>query len=295
MTEDGMSPRDLRVRSIGHHGFHNIAYREWGDANERKTVFCVHGLTRNSHDFDPLARVLAARRRVICPDLAGRGRSDWLAHPRDYHLIQYNLDLTVLAARIGAEKFDWIGTSLGGLMGIALAGVPNSPIRRLVINDIAPEIPVPALRRLSFYIGEDRCFPNLNALEMHLRETLASFGPMTDTDWHRMAETSSIAAKGGYCLAYDPRIAHNFRHYWLLIHANLWRYWDRITCPVLILRGANSDFLTPFLLERMLRRLPHAEVIEFEGVGHAPTLNAPDQIDPVAKWLKSDAPGKAAN
>jgi pimeloyl-ACP methyl ester carboxylesterase len=291
MTEEERFPRELRVRSIGHHGFHQIAYRDWGDVNARKTLFCVHGLTRNSHDFDPLARVLAGRNRVICPDLAGRGRSDWLENSRDYHLLQYNLDLTVLAARIGAESFDWIGTSLGGLMGIALAGIPNSPIRRLVINDIAPEIPVPALRRISLYIGEDRRFPDLEALEAHLRETLASFGPMTDTDWRRMAETSSIPTNGGYRLAYDPGIAQNFRNYWLLIHANLWRFWDRIRCPVLILRGTDSDFLTPFLLERMLRRLPHAEVIEFEGVGHTPTLNAPDQIDPVQEWLNSGAPG----
>ena len=135
-----MEPRDETVRSIGRHGYHRIAYRDWG-APSAPTVFCVHGLSRNSRDFDPLARVLAENHRVVCPDLVGRGRSDWLADPTDYHLLQYNLDLTVLAARIGAENFDWIGTSLGGLMGIALAGIPNSPIRRLVINDVAPEIP----------------------------------------------------------------------------------------------------------------------------------------------------------
>lgn len=295
MTNGGPAARHAAVRSIGRHGFHNIAYLDWGDPAAAEIAFCVHGLSRNSHDFDPLARVLAARRRVICPDLAGRGRSDWLEDSSDYNLLQYNLDLTVLAARIGAERFDWIGTSLGGLMGIALAGLPNSPIRRLVINDTAPKIPAQALRRVGHYLGADRRFPDLEALEAHLRETLGSFGPMTDADWRRMAETSSMAVNGDYRLAYDPGIAKNFRHYWLLVHTNLWRYWDRITCPVLILRGTTSDFLTPFLLERMLRRLPHAEVIEFEGVGHTPTLNAPDQIDPVDEWLNSDAPDATAN
>jgi pimeloyl-ACP methyl ester carboxylesterase len=295
MTDGGPAPRQATIRSIGRHGFHNIAYLDWGDTGAADVAFCVHGLSRNSHDFDPLARVLAARRRVVCPDLVGRGRSDWLHDPTDYNMLQYNLDLTVLAARIGAERFDWIGTSLGGLMGIALAGMPNSPIRRLVINDIAPEIPVPALRRLARYLGADRRFTDLKALELYLRETLASFAPMTDADWRRMAETSSSATDGGFRLAYDPRIARNFRHYWLLIHANLWHYWDSIDCPVLILRGTDSDFLTPNLLERMLRRLPHAEVIEFQGVGHTPTLNAPDQIDPVDAWLNRDAPGAAAN
>lgn len=288
MKDREPEPRQAAVRSIGRHGFHNIAYRDWGDPAAAEVVFCVHGLSRNSHDFDPLARVLAARRRVICPDLAGRGRSDWLEDPSDYNLLQYNLDLTVLAARVGAESFDWIGTSLGGLMGIALAGISNSPIRRLVINDVAPEIPAQALRRLALYLGQDRRFPDLEALEAHLRETFAPFGPMTDADWRRMAETSSIGTTGDFRLACDPGIAQNFRRYWLLIHTNLWRYWDRITCPVLILRGTASDFLTPLLLERMLRRLPHAEVIEFEGVGHTPTLNAPGQIAPVHDWLDAE-------
>ena len=279
-------PGDATVRSIGRHGYHRIAYREWGDP-AAPVVFCVHGPSRNSHDFDPLARVLAASRRVICPDIVGRGRSDWLADPSDYHLIQYNLDMTVLAARVGAESFDWIGTSLGRLMGIVLAGVPNSPIRRLVINDIAPEVPTAALQRLALYLGADRRFLDLEAVEAHLRETLAPFGPMTAADWRRMAETSSVKTDKGYRLAYDPGIAQNFRRFWLPIHANLWRYWDQITCPVLIFRGAESDFLTPLLLERMLRRLPHAEVLEFDGVGHTPTLNAAEQIDPVMQWLDS--------
>jgi pimeloyl-ACP methyl ester carboxylesterase len=176
---------------------------------------------------------------------------------------------------------------LGGLMGIVLAGVPNSPIRRLVINDIAPEVPMTALQRLAIYLGADRRFPDVAAVEAHLRETLAPFGPMTEADWRRMAETSAVATEGGYRLAYDPGIAHNFRRFWLPIHANLWRYWERISCPVLILRGTESDFLSPLLLERMVRRLPHAEVVEFEGVGHTPTLNAATQIEPLLHWLRS--------
>lgn len=278
-------PRDCRARSIGRHGYHQIAYRDWGDRDAGETVFCVHGLTRNSRDFDPLARVLARDRRVICPDLVGRGGSDWLADPADYHLLQYNLDFTVLEARIGAERFDWIGSSLGALMGMSLAGLPNAPIRRLVVNDIAPEVPFAALRRVTSYMGEKDLFPDLAAVEAHLRETLAPFGPMTDADWRRMAETSSVATEEGYRMAYDPGILQNFRRYWLIVHFNLWRYWEKIACPVLILRGTESDFLTQPLLDRMLRLLPHAEVIEFEGVGHTPTLNAPEQINPVLEWF----------
>lgn len=280
--------REAWVQSIGRHGYHRIAYREWGDPAAAETVFCVHGLTRNRHDFDPLARKLAVRRRVVCPDLAGRGRSDWLADPTDYHLLQYNLDLTVLAARIGAERFDWIGNSLGGLMGISLAGSRNSPIRRLVVNDIAPEVPIAALQRVTRYMPDSHNFADLHEVEAFLRETLAPFGPMTDADWRRMAETSAQKAESGYRLAFDPGIVQNFRRYWLIVHFNIWRYWERITCPVLILRGTESDFLTQPLLDKMVRRLPHADVIEFEGVGHTPTLNAPEQIEPLIRWLDAN-------
>ena len=279
------TPRWSRIRSVGRHGFHHIAYRDRGEATAAATTFCVHGLTRNSHDFDALARRLAKDRRVVCPDLAGRGRSDWLADPDDYHLAQYNVDLTVLAARIGAESFDWIGTSLGGMMGIAFAGVPNSPVRRLVVNDIAPEVPLSALWRVAKYMHKDRRFADLAEVEAHLRDILAPFGPMTDDDWRRMARTSATETESGYRLAFDPGISRNARRTSLLIHFNLWRDWERIACPVLILRGAESDFLTPALLARMRRRLPHAEVVEFEGVGHAPTLNAAAQIDIVQNWL----------
>lgn len=279
---------DEAVRSIGRRGFHRIAYRDWGDRTA-PVVFCVHGLSRNSRDFDPLAAVLSESRRVICPDIVGRGRSEWLADPSDYHLIQYNLDMTVLAARVGVDRFDWVGTSLGGLMGIVLAGAPKSPIQRLVINDIAPEVPLTALHRLALYLGRAPRFADLASVEAHLREAFAPFGPMTDGDWRRMAETSVLGGEGSYRLAYDPGIAQNFRQFWLPLNANLWRYWDRITCPVLILRGGNSDFLTPALLARMTRRLPHAEVIEFAGVGHTPTLNAPGQIGPVIDWLLNES------
>ncbi len=284
----GLTPvRDSSVRSIGRHGFHRIAYRDWGEATAVRTVFCVHGLTRNSHDFDPLARRLAADRRVVCPDLVGRGRSEWLTDPADYNLVQYNIDLAVLAARIGADSFDWIGTSLGGLMGIAFAGLPDSPIRRLVVNDIGPEVPLPALWRVSRYMYKDHRFADLEQVEAHLRDALAPFGPMTDADWRHMARTSVIECGDGLRLAFDPGISRNARRSSLLIHLNLWRYWDRITCPVLILRGAESDFLPPRLLERMCRRLPHAEVIEFEGVGHVPTLNSGEQIDILQDWLET--------
>lgn len=278
-------PRTGRVRCISRHGFHNIAYRDWGNEASPNKVLCVHGLTRNSHDFDPLAARLAAHSRVICPDLAGRGDSDWLSDPADYNLLQYNMDMTVLSAKFGYESFDWIGTSLGGLMGIALAGIENSPVRRLIVNDVAPEIPYSALHRITRYMGDAPHFPDLGSVEQHLRTTLAPFGPMTDDDWARMARHSVLAAESGYVMHHDPGIMQNFRRYSVFMHFSLWRYWDKIKCPILILRGKDSDFLTGSLLRKMLDRLPQAEAIEFDGVGHTPTLNAPEQIDPILDWM----------
>ncbi len=276
---------DGKVRCISRHGFHHVAYRDWGNPRAKHTVMCVHGLTRNSRDFDVLAARLSADSRVICPDLVGRGKSDWLSDPADYNLLQYNMDMTVLAAKVGLQDLTWIGTSLGGLMGMALAGIENSPINRLVVNDVAPVIPRPALRRITSYVEERRHFPDLASVESHLRTTLEPFAPMTDDDWAHMTEHSSVEVADGFLMHHDPDIMQNFRRYWVFTHFSLWRYWDKITCPVLILRGTESDFLTENLLDEMLQRLPHAQAIEFEGVGHTPTLNVPEQIDPILDWL----------
>lgn len=279
--------RDRSLLSIGRYGFHEIAYRDWGHRSTQETVLCVHGLTRNSHDFDVLASRLAGDRRVVCPDLVGRGASGWLSHPSEYHLLQYNLDATVLTARLGDKTYDWIGTSLGGLMGIALAGMRKSPIRRLIVNDIAPIVPMAALRRISSYIDSDATFDDLTQVKERLRDIYQDFGPMTDHDWAHMAQHSVQETAQGSVLGHDPAIMHNFRAYWLGVHFNLWSYWEAIDCPVLILRGTESDFLTERLLSEMLSRLPHADFLEFEDVGHTPTLNHESQIGLIVDWLNN--------
>lgn len=285
------APRSGSVRCINSKSYHQIAYQDWGDIDSKETIFCLHGLTRNSHDFDALAHKLGQKRRVVCPDTVGRGKSDWLPDHEDYQMQQYNMDFTVLAASIGCEQFDLIGTSLGGMMGMVLAGMKNSPIRRLVINDIAPEVPHTAMSRLGSYLHLDPEFQNLEEVEAHLRKTLSPFNPMKDEDWQHLAQTSTRQTESGYKLAFDPDISNTYgRRYWYLMYFNLWKYWVRIKCPVLILRGKDSDFLSEHLLDRMLRKLPQAEAIEFENTGHTPTLNAPEQIDPILKWLDKTKP-----
>ena len=286
--EDGPQPdRTGSVRSISRHGFHNVAYSEWGNPENAEKTLCVHGLTRNGRDFDALANRLSENAHVVCPDLVGRGNSDWLSNAEDYNLLQYNIDVTVLLEKVGFKQCDWIGTSLGGLMGISLASLDNSPIRRLVINDVGPTIPQQAMRRILSYVGSGKTFQTFDEAEIHLRHTLSPFGPMTDDDWARMTFNSTKETENGLVMHNDPGIMQNFRRYGLFLYFSLWMQWERITCPVLILRGTQSDFLTENLLQRMTTRLPHADVIEFEGVGHTPTLNAPEQIEPVLEWLQS--------
>lgn len=287
----GFEPEFGVVDSISSKGFHKLFYREWkhpdlGERGNRKTpVMCLHGLTRNSRDFDNLASHLCTGRRVICPDTVGRGHSDWLRSNNDYNLPQYNLDVAVVAAQAGVANYDIVGTSLGGLMGIVLASMDRSPIRRLVINDIGPEIPMPALKRLGRYVGENPLFETIEEVDAYVREKYEPFGPMSDDEWREIAEYSSYKNTDGYRMAYDPTIAENYKKYWLLTYFNIWEYWEKIECPVLILRGTESDFLTENLRDRMLESLPHAELIEFEGAGHTPTLRSLEQINPIREWL----------
>jgi pimeloyl-ACP methyl ester carboxylesterase len=277
------------IRSISKQHFHRIAYTEWGDPDSDRVALCVHGLSRQGRDFDFLAASLASRGyRVICPDLAGRGRSGWLADPEDYALPQYSVDMTVLLARLGVERVDWIGTSLGGLVGMILAGLPDSPVRRLVINDIGPFIPWAALRRIGDNLrAAPADFPDLKSVEEYFREILTHFGELTKAQWEHLAAHSVMATpEGRYRLRYDRRIAEAFRP-GRVYNVSLWGYWDAITCPVLVLRGADSDLLLPETAAQMAARGPRAQVVEIPECGHAPALMGDEQIEIVTSWLTS--------
>jgi pimeloyl-ACP methyl ester carboxylesterase len=283
-----MQPQQGQILGLSPSGFHKIAYLDWQRHTDGNTLICVHGLTRNSHDFDTLAENLLTSvpsiGRVVCPDVVGRGASDWLTDPAQYGYPQYLADMTALIARLDVGSIDWIGTSMGGLIGMSLAALPNSPIRRLVLNDIGPVISKASLQRISDYVGLDYRFSSLDALERHLRKIHAPFGPLTDTQWQYMARCSQRKLDDGNLgLAYDPAIAHNVKLG--VADVDLWALWERITCPVLVLRGADSDILSAEVAQMMTARGPKAELITFAGVGHAPALMAQDQIDIVTRWL----------
>ena len=268
-------------------GFHRIAYTEWGSPREQRVAVCVHGLTRSGRDFDVLARALQRRYRVACPDIAGRGHSDWLTDKSQYTFITYCADMTALLARLRGKSVDWIGTSMGGQIGMILAAQPNSPIRRLVLNDIGPLVPKEAPRRmLSYAAKQPEPFKSLAAAERYMREIYAPFGKLSKAEWAHITRHSLHAIKGGrYALAYDPSLVEPLKEM-QRADFHIWPLWDRIRCPVLVLRGAESDVLLRSTAEEMQTRGPPVELVEYEGIGHAPRLTSPEQVRLVCDWLR---------
>ena len=271
-------------------GFHRISYTEWGDARSTHVVICVHGLTRNARDFDTLAQALEPGCRVICPDLVGRGQSDWLERKEDYAYPQYMADMAALIARVTAgsnatHMIDWVGTSVGGFIGMLLAAAAHNPIRRLVVNDIGPVIPKAALERIAMYIGKAPRFASLAEAESYVRAVSTSFGPLTDDQWrHLTVHNVRQESDGAWVMNYDPGIGAAFAS----LPADdiaFWDQWDRIKAPTLILRGAQSDLLTATTAIEMTRRGPATRLVELPGVGHAPALMADDQVHAVRDFL----------
>jgi pimeloyl-ACP methyl ester carboxylesterase len=270
-------------------GFRRMAYVEWGEPDNPRVVLCVHGLTRNGRDFDVLARALSASHRVICPDILGRGLSDWLDDAKGYSYPFYMADMVALLARAGVETVDWVGTSMGGILGMMMASAGRAPLRRMVVNDVGGLIPKAALERIATYVGRDPTFASLAEGEAYLRRTHAAFGPLTDAQWRHLAEYGlRLGDQGRWALAYDPAIREV-----LVAQApkdtELWPLWDLIACPVLVVHGRDSDLLLPGTVDEMRRRGPACQVVEVDGVGHAPALMDETQVAAVVSWLTADA------
>jgi pimeloyl-ACP methyl ester carboxylesterase len=273
--------------SLNSNGFHRVAYTQWGDSDNPRVLVCVHALTRNGRDFDTLAAALAGDYRVVCPDVVGRGASDWLTDKSDYGYPQYLSDMAALVAHLNADSVHWVGTSMGGLIGMLLAALPGSPVTRMVMNDVGPLIPKAALERIAGYVGDDPHFSDLQELDEYLREIYAPFGPFTDEQWQGLVRSSARAldnAKIG--LAYDPGIAEPLKAM-PKEDVDLWSTWSKVPCPVLVIRGEQSDLLLADTAEQMTTSGPGAELAVLAGMGHAPTLMSEDQIALVSDWLSA--------
>jgi len=293
-----MKPRLRDVPVLGRDGFRRLAYAEWGSPSAEQTVVCVHGVSRNGRDFDVLADDLAEHgARVICPDLPGRGRSDWLSSPTHYTDRAYLRAIATLIARLDVEKVDWIGTSLGGHVGMLMAAEAGSPIRSLVLNDFGARVSAASLRRIGAYLRKHWSFGSIDEAETHLREILAPFGSLTDAQWRHLAE-NSVTAEGDARLRFhhDPAIAMRFAMP-VIFDIVLWQLWDAVECPVLVLRGAESDLLSAETVEEMKRRGPGGQAgrvrsVEIPGCGHAPALMDAGQIAIVREFLSSAPPAR---
>ncbi len=290
-----------------------MAWWQWGDAEAAHAVVCVHGLTRQGRDFDVLARALlqcAARQRrrvrVICPDVAGRGQSDWLRDPTDYQYPVYVADMLTLLGALHAQApltdFDWVGTSMGGVIGMTLAGMPGlplpAPLGRQLLNDVGPGIAWAAIERILDYVGKAPRFPTVGAGAAYLRALSAGFGPIDDAGWLALSRPMLKQAPDGlWDLHYDPAIATPMAQFTPEALAQgevaLWQLYDRITARTLVLHGTDSDLLSADTVRAMAERGPRASRVDFAGVGHAPMLIADDQLRVVLDFLLPDPTGLA--
>ena len=279
-----------------------LAWWQWGSPTAPRVVVCVHGLTRQGRDFDVLSQALveqaAGQVRVVCPDIAGRGYSDWLPDPMGYGMPTYACDMAALLAHLHQQApvshLDWVGTSMGGLIAMAFFGTPALggawPLKRLVFNDVGPQIEWAAIERIKTYVGVPVVFDSLDQATDFAVQSLVTFGPHTREQWaaltrHQLRERP----EGSYTFHYDPRIAQPFAQSTQAQHEEgtgyLWQVWDGLTAPTLLLRGADSDLLSAAAAQAMTRRGPRATLVEFPGVGHAPMLVVPDQVQAVLEFL----------
>jgi pimeloyl-ACP methyl ester carboxylesterase len=268
-------------------GLHQMAYKEWGEPDNPNVLVCVHGVTRVSDDFDNLAQSLCKDYRVVCPDVVGRGRSGSLANPQLYRLPQYVSDMVTLLARVLAngerQTVDWFGTSMGGLIGLGLASLPDSPVSKLVLNDIGPTLDSQAIQRIGDYIAQEVRFPTFRAGAEFVKMVSTTFGQHTDAEWHKLAaDVLRQDSDGSWVRHYDMGLALPFQSVTpesaAADEAMLWAAYDAIRCPTLLVRGAESDLLSRETAEAMTQRGPKAKLVEIPGVGHAPTFLHDDQI-----------------
>ena len=274
------------VQCLGPGGLHRMAYTEWGDPANPRVLVCVHGLTRNARDFDFLAAALADQYRVVCVDIVGRGQSDWLSDPSGYTVQHYVADMVTLLARLDVPQVDWVGTSMGGLIGMALASMADSPIRRLVLNDIGPEITVEAIERIVSYVGLDPRWANFDEAMAYVRLVSAPFGNLSEAQWQHLTEHAVRRYDdGSWGFRYDPAIAAPFKTAFTGEPIDLWPLYERIACPVLALRGEHSDLLLKDAFLKMGERGPRAKLLEIPGVGHAPMFLEAGQVAPVREFL----------
>lgn len=278
------------VTSCSTTGLHSLAYTDWGDIENPDILICSHGLTRNKHDFDALAKKLSIKRRVVCFDLPGRGESSWLNNKLAYDYNQYTIDALMIIARTGVNKVSWLGTSMGGLLGMALASLENSPIKQLILNDVGPFIPKSALMRIADYVGNPPCFDTTSELDKYIRTIYAGFGELTNEQWeHIVRYGQRVLDSGQFTLNYDPGIAQAFKSK-PLEDIDLWPVWNNIQQRTLVIHGMNSDLLERSTTKKMIETHVKSELLEIQNTAHSPALMNNTDINAIERWLDKAEP-----
>ena len=273
---------DKRFKALAGTRFVDIAYREWGAADNPRVAVCVHGLSRSRLDFDDLAAALAKDWRVFAVDMPGRGASAWLDDKSLYGYPLYEQVCAGLLAVTGAEDVAWIGTSMGGILGMRLASRPGAPISRLVLNDIGPFIPAEGRRHNQADFGKDPRFASEADGIAHVRKTRSVFGPFDDKDWEKFGRDSLRRLDDGqWTLHYDPGLATAAP----ITDTDMWALWPGVRVPTLVVWGLESKILNAATVDRMAKSGPRAEVFPVPGVGHCPGLTTADQIEAVASFI----------
>lgn len=306
-----ISPRVESIACTSPAGIHKMAYYDWGDPENRDVLLCVHGLTRNGRDFDAVAQRLSRRYRVICPDIVGRGLSDWLPNPAGYQVPQYASDILTLLARLQPASLTWLGTSMGGLIAMVYCGLvakahrgkaptpparqhatipdPIVPITRLVLNDVGPRVEPESLLRIGAYLSEIKEFDSYASAVAYIREASASFGLQTDAQWDMFARHYFVEKDGKWIKHYDPSIAGGFVGMTPESMAKgeqyLWGVFEGIAAPTLVLHGDQSDLLAASSVQRMTSCNPNVSAVDIPGVGHAPSLMIDHEIDLIEEFL----------
>lgn len=290
----GMIMQAIRqsVQCISPTGLHQMSYKEWGEPDNPRVLVCVHGLTRVADDFDVLAAELCSSYRVVCPDVVGRGQSGRLRNPMHYQLPQYVSDMVTLLARLDVQSVDWLGTSMGGLIGMGLASLDGNPVRKLILNDVGPTLNPEAIARIGDYLGQPVGFERIEQAIAYIKAISASFGPHSDAQWNKFArDVLCQNADGKWGLHYDLKLAEPFKSITPELanaaQTALWAAYDAIRCDTLLVRGAKSDLLSAATAQEMTQRGPRARLVELAGVGHAPTLVHAEQIAIVKNFLLS--------
>ena len=284
-------PRHVTCRALGVAGLHDVHALTWGRRDSKRAVLCVHGYSGNARDFDELARGLSHASRVVCIDVAGRGESAWLA-PMEYHFGQFLADIRALLAHLGITEVDFVGTSMGGLLGMLLASQASSPIRSLVVNDVGAFMPSDALEHIGRNLKAPAVFQTMDAVEAHLRHTHREWGPITDEQFQHLARHGVRRVEGGFALHYDPQIGRIVRPMPYTPGLSFWDAWYRVRCPVMLLRGETSRVFPADVARTMCDIRPGTRVEEIAGVGHVPSLMDEEQIALVREFLALPDPAQ---